>query len=151
MLLGLLLGTLLGVLLAALSLWNSWARAIVQPAMTVIRCTPVASFIMVLWILIGREAVPQAVALLMVAPVVWQGLCDGYAQLDSQLDEVLRVFPRVLLTRLRLLVLPGLRVPFLTALSNAAGLAWKSGIAAEIIAYTANSIGRQIADARNLF
>lgn len=55
------------------------------------------------------------------------------------------------LRRLRLLVLPGLKLPFFTALSTAAGLAWKSGIAAEIIAYTGNSIGRQISDARNLF
>lgn len=55
------------------------------------------------------------------------------------------------LRRLRLLVLPGLTGPFLTAFSTAAGLAWKSGIAAEIIAYTGASIGRKISDARNLF
>ena len=31
------------------------------------------------------------------------------------------------------------------------GLAWKAGIAAEIIAYTRNSIGKEIFDAKNFF
>lgn len=150
-LLGLLLGTGIGVLLAAVSVLSGTVKAIVSPAMTVIRATPVASFIMILWILVGRDAVPQAIAVLMVAPVIWQGLCDGYDRLDPAMDEVLTVFRSSFGRRLRLLILPGLKAPFLTGLANAAGLAWKAGIAAEIIAYTSHSIGRQIADARNLF
>ena len=150
-LLGLMLGTALALPLTALTLRSRWCGAVISPMMTVIRCTPVASFIMLLWLLAGRDAVPQVIALLMVLPVLWQALRDGWAHRDRELSELLTVFDAGGLRRLRLLVLPTLRVPFLTGLSTAAGLAWKSGIAAEIIAYTSCSVGRKISDARNLF
>lgn len=148
---GLLTGTMLGVLLAALSVSSELARALIAPAQMVIRCTPVASFIMILWILVGRDQVPGAIAVLMVSPVLWQNLCKGYESLDQQLDEVLMVYRASFFKRLRLLVLPGLKNCFLSGLATAAGLAWKAGVAAEIITYTSRSIGRRIADARNLF
>lgn len=148
---GIVLGTALGAGLAWLSVASPLADAFISPVQTVIRCTPVASFIMLLWVLAGRDAVPAAIALLMVTPVIWQSLRDSYASLDPALDDVVRVFHASPLQRLTMFVLPSLRGSFLTALVNAAGLAWKAGIAAEIIAYTSHSIGREIADARNLF
>lgn len=151
MLLGLLLGTLLGALLAWLTVLSPIAEAFIRPVQTLIRCTPVASFIMLLWVLVGRDAVPMMIAVLMVTPVIWQGLCDGCRALDPALNDVVRVFHASPLQRLLLYVIPSLRGAFLTAFATATGLAWKSGIAAEIIAYSSRSIGRQIADARNLF
>lgn len=84
-LLGLLLGVACALVLAGLTVLSEWAAAFISPMMTVVRCTPVASFIMVLWILLGRDTVPQAIALLMVTPVIWKALCDGYAALDPAL------------------------------------------------------------------
>lgn len=150
-LLGFAEGTVLGMLLAWLSVISPLADAIISPAQKIIRCTPVASFIMVLWILVGRDAVPAAIALLMVMPVIWQALRDGYADLDPALDDVVRVFHASRWQRLTMFVLPSMKRDFLTAMVTSIGLAWKAGVAAEIIAYTARSIGRAIADARNLF
>lgn len=150
-LLGLLLGIGAGAVLAWGSVASPWVDAILRPAQRVIRCTPVASFIMVLWICVGRDQVPMAVALLMVEPVIWQSLTDGYQTLDPELDDVVRSFHATPFQRLTMFVLPSLKAVFLSAVVTAAGLAWKSGIAAEMIAYTASSIGREIADSRNLF
>lgn len=148
---GLLGGVILGTALAALSVQSRWIDAIISPAQRVIRCTPVASFIMVLWILAGRDRVPGAISLLMVMPVIWQSLTNGYRNLDPSLGEVLQVFRGSLWQRLILYILPSLKTCFLTGLVNATGLAWKAGIAAEIIAFTGHSIGREISNARNLF
>ena len=148
---GLLAGVALGTVLAGLTMHSGIAEALISPVQKIIRCTPVASFILLLWILAGRDAVPQLIALLMVSPVIWEGLCEGSRQLDRQLGEVLTVFRASPWRRLRLLILPGLKSSFLSSLATAAGLAWKAGVAAEIIAYTNHSIGRNIADARNLF
>ena len=127
------------------------AAAIVSPVMTVIRATPVASFIMVLWVLIqGNEnAVPSAVAFLMVMPLLWESIVQGLGARDKNLSEVLDVFGAPPARRFLLLTLPTLTDHALPALVNAVGLAWKAGIAAEIIAYTKNSIGRQIKDAKD--
>lgn len=150
-LLGLALGTIIAVMLAALSVHHPFADAIISPMMRVIRCTPVASFILMLWVLVGRDTVPQAVALLMVMPVMWETLRGAWQQLDPQLNEVLTVFRVSRLRRIKLLVIPGLLPSFRTALATAAGLAWKAGVAAEVIAYTSCAIGREIADARSMF
>jgi NitT/TauT family transport system permease protein len=49
---------------------------------------------------------------------------------------------------MRVLVIPQLVRYLIPAIVTATGLAWKSEIAAEIIAYTRNSIGQNINDAK---
>ena len=150
-LIGFLIGAVLGCIIAPLTHHFELARAIVSPAMTVIRSTPVASFILVLWCLIGKNSVPTAIGVLMVAPIVWQNLMDGYRTVSLELEELCRVFRISPVKKFRLLVLPTLTEFLLPALVTASALAWKSGIAAEIIVYAKSSIGKEITDAKNFF
>ena len=76
---------------------------------------------------------------------------DGYASIDSGLTEVADVFGFSYTKRLRLLVFPTLIKYLVPALISSVGLAWKSEIAAEIIAYTKNSIGYMINNAKTNF
>lgn len=147
-LLGLAIGVLLALLLAPLSVHLALADAILTPVMQFIKSTPVASFILVLWVLIGRATVPIAIAVLMVLPIVYQNLCAALRSLDKKQAEVLRVFHVPHRRALRIFVLPSLLSYFVPALITSAALAWKAGIAAEIIAYTKQSIGRAIYDAK---
>lgn len=149
--LGFLLGVLAAIPLAALTIRFPLADALISPAMTVIKSTPVASFIMVLWIMIGSAYVPTAIALLMVAPLIWQNLCQGWRALDRDLGEVLTVYKVPPHRRFAIYVLPTVAPYFRSACLSGIGLSWKAGIAAEIIAYTKNSIGRRIGDAKNYF
>ena len=150
-LLGFLIGTLLGAALAALCHKVAFINRIVSLAMTVIKSTPVASFIMVLWIVIGSASLPTVIALLMVMPVIWQNLLDGYGAVSNELSEVCDVFGFSKKKRIKVLVIPTLLSYFIPAALTSIGLAWKSGVAAEIIAYTKNSIGRSIHDAKTYF
>ena len=118
---------------------------------SVIRSTPVASVIMILWIFIGSVRVASAIALLMVAPIIWQNLMDGYATIDKQLSEVADIFEISGFKRFKLLVFPALIRYFVPALLTSAGLAWKSGIAAEIITIAKNSIGYEIKTHKDFF
>ena len=150
-LLGFVLGVIIGILLAFLCNKFYVIHALISPIMKIIKATPVASFILVLWFLIGSESVPVAIALLMVAPIIWQNLIDGFASIDNTLDEVCSVFQVSYLKKLKILIVPTLLNFLLPALVSACGLAWKSGIAAEIITYTENSLGRDILNAKNYF
>jgi NitT/TauT family transport system permease protein len=47
--------------------------------------------------------------------------------------------------------MPALKRYFMPAFLTSIGLAWKSGIAAEIITYTKNSIGGNILESKNVF
>ena len=71
-LLGMLWGTVLGALLAVLSCVSRWLDAILSPAVRVIRATPVASFILLVFLWTDRDQVPVIIATLMVLPVVFR-------------------------------------------------------------------------------
>lgn len=145
---GLVIGIALSLALAPLAVHVPLADAILTPFMQFVKATPVASFILVLWVLIGRANVPIAIAILMVLPIVFQNMCAALRALDQKQAEVLTVFRVPASRALRIFVLPSLLSYFVPAVITSAGLAWKAGIAAEIIAYTKQSIGRAIYDAK---
>ena len=145
---GLALGIVAGASLAVISHAIRLFDTFISIGMTVIKSTPVASIVMVLWIIIGSSNLPAVIGLLMVMPIVWQNLKDGYASIDKDLYELSFAYEFSRKKRFRLLVFPTLIRYFIPAILTSAGLAWKAGIAAEIIAYTKNSIGKNIYDAK---
>lgn len=146
---GILLALLIGILLAALTYRVRLLRDLFLPLMTLVKATPVASFIVLLLIFIGAARVPAIITLLIVLPVVWTNLDEGLRRQSPQLREVARVYRMPPLRRLRLLTLPSVRPYFVSACRTSLGLAWKAGIAAEIIARPRGSIGTMIGDAKN--
>ncbi len=145
---GILLATLLGILLAVLTHRFSILRDLVIPLMTVIKATPVASFIVLLLIWIGSDRVPSIITFLIVLPVVWTNIDEGLGQQDQKLCEVARVFGFSAIKKLRLLTIPSVRPYFLSACRSSFGLAWKAGVAAEIIAMPRETVGTMIGEAR---
>ncbi len=148
---GLLIGTAAGILLSFLSYKFKVVNLFLSPLITVIKSTPVATFIVILWIMLSANVLTVVVAFLMVMPIIWQNLMDGYKAIDKDLEEVCDVFELSFLTRVRVLIIPTLMRYLIPAAITATGLAWKAEIAAEIIAYTKNSIGQQINDAKYFF
>ena len=150
--LGLVLGITLGIVLGTLSHKFEYVRIIISPFMSVIKATPVATFIIVLWVLFTKffssGALAVFIAVLMVMPIIWQNTSDAYKSVDSKLSEVCDVFEFSFKKRLKILVFPAVAKFIFPAVITATGLAWKSEIAAEIIAYTKNSIGQKINDAK---
>lgn len=145
---GILVAVLLGCLLSVLTSRVSLLRSLLLPLMTVIKATPVASFIVLAMIWIGVARVPTFITVLIVLPVIWTNLDEGFSRVDPKLTEVTRVFQMPLWRRWRLLVLPSLKPYFISACRTSLGLAWKAGIAAEIIAMPRNSIGTMIGEAK---
>ena len=145
---GILIAVLGGCLLAVLTSRITLLREAILPFMTVIKATPIASFIILALIWIGSAKVPTFITVLIVLPVIWTNLDVGFAKIDPQLKEVARVYRFSLGRRLRILVLPSLKPYFVSACRTSLGLAWKAGIAAEIIAAPRNTIGTMIGDAK---
>ena len=137
-------GGILSVLTSRLKL----LRDLILPIMTVIKATPVASFIILALIWIGALKVPTFITVLIVLPVIWTNLDEGFTHIDRDLLEVTQIYHFSFWRRLRILTLPSLRPYFVSACRTSMGLAWKAGIAAEIIAMPRNSIGTMIGDAK---
>lgn len=147
-LIGLTLGTLIGFGFALLCDRYPLFRDLISPMMTVIKSTPVASFILVLWVLMSGDALSVFIGFLMVMPIVYQNITDGLSAVDKDLSEVAFIFNFSRSKRFLLLTMPTLRGYLFPAIITASGLAWKAEIAAEVIAYTKNSIGQGINDAK---
>ena len=145
---GIVSAVLLGILLALLTHKSAVLRALLSPVMTLVKSTPVASFIILALVWLGRDVVPPVIAALMVLPVVWANVSQGLDGIDPQLWGLAqvcrlprgRVFRRITLPS----VLPHLRA----ALCSALGLGWKAGVAAEILTVPARSIGKRIYEAK---
>jgi NitT/TauT family transport system permease protein len=141
---GFILGVIGGLLMAVLTSVSRPANILVSPALKAVLATPVASFIILLIIWFQPGLTPSLVAMLVVLPMVWRHIHGGVAALDGQLLEMARHFSLPRLRRLRRLYVPGLIPPFLSACSVGVGLAWKSGVAAEVISYSRLSIGGEL-------
>ena len=146
---GILYAILAGVFLAFLTYRIRFVRDLLFPLMTVVKATPVASFIVLAIIWVGNLRVPTLITVLIVLPVVWSNLDEGLRKQDKSLLEVAKTYRLSYWRRLRVLTLPSLRSYFFSALRTSLGLAWKAGIAAEIIANV--NIGEQIKEANLYF
>ena len=146
--LGLLWGALAGAALAFATHFSPWADRLISPAVRVVRATPVVSFILLVYLWVARSAIPWVIAGLMVLPVVWSALGAGLDSLDKQLLEFARAYRFTRFKTLRLVCLPALRPQFSAGLLTAFGLAWKSGVAAEVLCPPAYAIGSRIQQAK---
>ncbi|MBP5269592.1 MAG: ABC transporter permease subunit [Clostridia bacterium] len=146
---GMIYGTAGGVLLAVLSSISSNLASFLSPAVSVVRATPVASFIILAMLWLGNTAMPPVISALMVLPVVYTEILSGILDVKKELIEVADVFEIRGLSRLFGVYIPSLRPYIRSALKNAAGLSWKAGVAAEVLSFTPLSIGREIQTAKN--
>ena len=145
---GLLGGILVGILLAVLSYKVKPIKSLITPIMSVIKATPVATVIIILWIALSANTLAIVIAMLMVVPIVWQNLIDGFSSISTELVEVCDIFELSFYKKMKYLLLPSVFKYFIPAVTTSIGLAWKAEIATEIIAYVKNSIGYYINDAK---
>ena len=142
--LGFIIGMVLGFFLGFLTHYIRPAKALFSPLMSIIRATPVASFILVIIFWIEREGVPSFISILMVLPIVWQNTELGLEKKDKGLEEVAKIYQLGKWKTLIRVDLPQV-VPFVfSAGKTALGLAWKAGVAAEVLALPKMSIGMMI-------
>ncbi|MBE6694613.1 MAG: ABC transporter permease subunit [Ruminococcaceae bacterium] len=145
---GILLGVALGVVMGFITVAIPFLYKLFRPLLTVIRATPVASFIILAIIWIGRDSLPTFISALMVVPIVWGNMYEGINTVDAQLLEVARVYDFSPVKKIKRLYLPHIVPYFSAALKTSIGLAWKAGIAAEILTHTPISIGKMLSDAK---
>ena len=141
-------GTAAGAALGALTAASAWADALISPAVRMVRATPVVSFILLILLWVSRTAVPGVVSGLMVLPVIWQAVRQGAQAADPLLLELARAYRFGPLKTLRLVRLPAALPHLAGGLRNSVGLAWKSGVAAEVLCLPRLAMGSAIYSAK---
>lgn len=134
------LGSLLG---AAARAWPLMGD-LVSPLMSVVKGAPVVCIIVLLLVLLGSSQTTIVAVALVVAPPFYAAVREAAAVRDSGLDEMLQVFGVGRTRRLAAVRWPQ-AAPFLRAAAGtAAAMAWKAGVAAELLGLPALSIGEQV-------
>ncbi|MBQ1372495.1 MAG: ABC transporter permease subunit [Oscillospiraceae bacterium] len=142
--LGFFLALILGILLGILSFCFSFVQALLSPLLTGMKTVPVASFIILILVWCGSEALTVIVSLLIVFPQIYFATLNGLRSTDQELLEMARVF-RVPEKRVAWQIYRPALMPYLfTACASGLGMGWKAGIAAEVIGTPAHSIGEQL-------
>ena len=81
---------------------------------------------------------------LMVLPVLWGNVCKGISQTDGQLLEAARAYRFGRWKTLRLVYVPSVLPYFASGCATGLGLAWKAGVAAEVLCQPRLAIGTQV-------
>ena len=141
---GFFLALFLGIVLAALAGRFRRIETLLWPFLVTIKTVPVASFVVICLIWLSAEKLSVFISFLIVLPVVYGNVLEGIKNEDKLMLEVGTVFRMPLLRRLLYIHLPQLKPFIMSACATALGMAWKAGVAAEIIGTPDGSIGKQL-------
>lgn len=142
--LGYLYALVVGTMLATLCAVLPPAGEVLAPALSIVKSTPVASFIILALVWMKTGNVPILVSFLIVLPTVWGNLFEGIRNTDRRLLEMARVYHIKPLRRLKQIYFPSVLPYFMAAAKTSLGFAWKAGIAAEVISIPKYAIGTQL-------
>ncbi len=148
---GLFLGTVLGIIIAVLTAKSSLIKIILSPALHAIKATPVASFIILAILWLRVENVPIFTAMLIVLPAVWANIEKGILSVDPMLTQMGSAFGLSKSKIFFRITIPSVKPFFAAAMNSAVGMAWKAGIAAEVICPYRDSIGSALHDSKIYF
>jgi len=145
---GMLAGILIGIFGGVTCRISRFARDFFTPMLAIIKSTPVSSFIILLVLWLSRDVTPMVISAIMVVPVVWANIDAGIAQTDSSLLEMSKVYGMSPFKRVTDIYVPSVYPYFLSAMRSSLGMAWKAGIAAEVLLQPIISVGKQIFESK---
>lgn len=117
---------------------------LLEPVVTLQKCVPVASFVVLFLLLIGSRYLSVVIVFFMAFPILYTNTGEGLRNVDPAMREMAEVFHMPLRSRFLYLYRPALW-PFLFSGSKiAVGMSWKAGVAAEIIGVPSHTIGENL-------
>ncbi len=141
---GILCALMLGVICGILTAKFKLLRELLSPVLAIIKATPVASFIILALVWISRGRLPVFISALMILPIIWTNVEQGIRGIDPTLTDMARVFRFSPAKRFWHITVPSVLPYFVAACRTSLGLAWKAGIAAEVLSTPQWSIGKEL-------
>ena len=141
---GFALGICLGAGLAWVGSLHRFADALLAPPIRAMRSVPVVSFIILLLIWGGSSWLATTVSCLMVLPAAFDNIAEGLRAVPLELREMTATFKVSPWRAFRAVTAPAVWPGLIAACRIGVGLAWKSGISAEVIGLPSGTIGERL-------
>ena len=145
---GFLLAVALSLVTAPLSYRLGWFRSLMTPLIAVLKATPVASITILLLVWIASRNLSVAISFMMVFPIMHSTIEKALDEVDPKLIEMMDLYEVKGLKRIRYVYFSEVLPYFESGVKSSLSLAWKSGIAAEVIAIPSGSIGEKLFEAK---
>lgn len=142
--LGFIIGCIGGFLIGIATHISKILYSLLSPILKIIRAIPVVAIIILMYLFFSSSTLPILIVSLMVLPIVWQTVNDGLENTDKTLLEMAKVFNLTNSKTLLNVKLPSIMPNLISSFVNALGLAWKSGVAAEVICLPNHSLGTML-------
>lgn len=137
-----------GIIFASATSCSKLLKTLFYPLVSIVRATPVASFIILALLWIKTTYVPVFISFLMVMPVVWSNISQGIETANKKLLQAADIFHMNMAKKIKYIYVPNCIPFFKNSASSGIGLAWKAGIAAEVICSPNFAIGSRLYDAK---
>lgn len=138
---GFLTGLITGIVCACLSYRFRLFREFITPPVSVIKSIPVASFVIIVIIWAGASSLATVISALVVFPMIYHNMLSGLEASSSTLIDMGRLFRFRFIDKARYIYFPQVLSHLQSAILISSGMAFKSGIAAEVIGRPLHSIG----------
>ena len=145
---GLLIGAAVGTVCALLAGRWHFMEVFFWPYFSAMKATPVASVVILCLVWLSSRRLSVFIVFLVVTPVIYTNILAGIKNLDLKMKDMARVFGINGLRRLLYVYLPELKTYIIAAFALATGMAFKAGIAAEVIGTPGGSVGKMLYNAK---
>ena len=148
---GFLSAFLIGCASAVLAARFPWVETLLWPYVVTVKAVPVASFIILCLIWFSYGQLTVLISFLIVFPAIYSNFLQGMKSTDRDLLEMAALYKINWRKKFLYIYLPAVKPYLLSACSIAVGMAWKAGVAAEVIGVVNSSIGEKLYNAKIYF
>lgn len=141
---GFISGTIIGVLFAILANRYNLMRILLEPLFQSIKTVPVVSFIIILLFFIKNFYLPIIISTLIVLPITYFNVLNALLTIDKKFLTIARLYNFSYAKKIKYIFIPAVKKSLWGTFKSTAGLAWKSSLAAEVIAMPKYGMGKEI-------
>ncbi len=139
--LGFCLAIVVALIFAIVANKYKFVDTLLWPYVTAMKATPVTSFIILCLIWLSAKSLSILTVFLIVFPIVYSNTYEALNTVDIKLLEMANIFKMKMSKKIRCIYIPHI-MPFINStMIISIGMAWKAGVAAEVIGMPGGSIG----------
>lgn len=132
---------IIGFIFAFLAYEIEIIKDFIYPLILLLRSVPVAAVVVIISMVAGSDMLSFYVTFMVSFPLVYQNIIEGLTKQDKKMLELAKVYRLNFLSRFINIYLPNVYSHISGAIKTGLGMSFKSGVAAEIIVMTKDSIG----------
>lgn len=132
-----------GIVLGSLSGEFEFIADLLWPMVATVKAVPVASFVVILFIWFTNGITP-ILTFLISFPIIYGNVLQGVKSADKKLKEVADIYRVSFVKKILFIKIPAVADYLTAASSTSIGMAWKAGVAAELILQMNGSIGEKL-------